>query len=134
AVREPLKAVVERMDAARLRRNPDDVPARYTMFGKSGTAYIACTPPPGMRRPRGATGYFKQYTSSFLVAAPAEDPEIVILVVIDDPGPERISRLEHYGSSVAGPVVRRIAERVLPYLGVPPPPDAAADAPRAAAR
>lgn len=135
AVREPLKAVVERMDAARLRRNPDDVPARYTMFGKSGTAYIACTPPPGMRRPRGATGYFKQYTSSFLVAAPAEDPEIVILVVIDDPGPERISRLEHYGSSVAGPVVRRIAERVLPYLGVPPPAEAPAPAaPRTAAR
>lgn len=121
AVREPLKSVVERMDAVRLRKNPDDVPARYTMFGKSGTAYIACTPPPGMQRPRGATGYFRQYTSSFLVAAPAENPQIVVLVVIDDPGPARIRAVEHYGSHVAGPVVRRVAERVLPYLGVPPP-------------
>ena len=126
AVRQPLKAVVERMDALRLRKDRTDVPARYTMFGKSGTAYIACTPPPGMRRPRGATGYFRQYTSSFLVAAPAEDPEIVVLVVIDDPGPAQIASQQHYGSHVAGPVVRRIAEQVLPYLGVPPPPPAPA--------
>lgn len=130
AVREPLKAVVERMDSLRLRKDRNDVPSRYTMFGKSGTAYIACTPPPGMRRPRGATGYYRQYTSSFLVAAPAEDPEIVVLVVIDDPGPAQIARQQHYGSHVAGPVVRRITEQVLPYLGVPPP----ASKPTAAAR
>lgn len=121
AVREPLRSVVERMDAVRLRKDPEDVPARYSMFGKSGTAYIACTPPPGMRRPRGAGGYYKQYTSSFLVAAPAENPQIVILVVIDDPGPGTISRVQHYGSHVAGPVVRRVVERTLPYLGVPVP-------------
>lgn len=121
AVREPLKAVVARMDALRLRTVKDDVPARYSMFGKSGTAYIACTPPRGMQRPRGAGGYFDQYTSSFLVATPAEDPRLVILVVIDDPGPESIRNRRHYGSSVAGPVVRRIAERALPYLGVEPP-------------
>jgi cell division protein FtsI (penicillin-binding protein 3) len=132
AVREPLKGVVERMDAVRLRKDPEDVPARYTMFGKSGTAYIACTPPPGMQRPRGATGYYKQYTSSFLVAAPAENPEIVVLVVIDDPGPERIRKVEHYGSHVAGPVVRRVVERVLPYLGVPAPEPVAAKASAAA--
>lgn len=121
AVREPLKAVVARMDALRLRTVKDDVPARYSMFGKSGTAYIACTAPKGMQRPRGASGYFDQYTSSFLVATPAEDPRLVILVVIDDPGPESIRNRRHYGSSVAGPVVRRIAERALPYLGVEPP-------------
>jgi cell division protein FtsI (penicillin-binding protein 3) len=132
AVREPLKGVVERMDALRLRKDPGDVPARYTMFGKSGTAYIACTPPRGMQRPRGATGYYKQYTSSFLVAAPAENPEIVVLVVIDDPGPERIRKVEHYGSHVAGPVVRRVVERVLPYLGVPAPGPVAAKAADAA--
>lgn len=127
AVREPLKTVVQNMDNVRLRKHPGDVPVRYTMFGKSGTAYIACTPPPGMQRPFGAGGYIKtQYTSSFLVAAPAEDPEIVILVVIDDPGPALVPKLQHYGSHVAGPVVRRIAERVLPYLGVPAPSENAA--------
>lgn len=121
AVREPLQAVVERMDKFRLQRDPKDVAARYTMFGKSGTAYIACTPPKGLKRPRGAAGYFRQYNSSFLVAAPAEDPALVVLVVIDDPGPEAVRKREHYGSAVAGPVVRRLVERVLPYLGVPPP-------------
>ncbi len=125
AVRQPLKAVVERMDQFRLQRDKSDVPVRYTMFGKSGTAYIACTPPPGMRRPRGAGGYYMQYNSSFLVAAPAENPEIVVLVVIDDPDPALAPRRLHYGSATAGPVVRRIVERVLPYLGVPvSPPEA----------
>ena len=119
-VRGPLEGVVERMDRANGRFNDAPQP-RYTMFGKSGTAYIPCIPPDGMRRPNGAGGYFaKQYTSSFIAAAPADDPEIVVLVVIDDPGPDRIARRRHYGSWVAGPVVRRIVERVLPYLGTPP--------------
>lgn len=122
AVRKPLAATVERMDRVRLGKNPGDVPARYGMFGKSGTAYIPVNTPPGLRRPIGAGGYLTtQYVSSFLAAAPTEDPEIVVLVVIDDPGPGPISKREHFGSHVAGPVVRRIAERVLPYLGVPPP-------------
>ncbi len=120
AVREPMRLVVDRMDEMRLRTFPDDVPVRYSMFGKSGTAYIACTPPPGMKRPAGIGGYFTdQYNSSFLVAAPAGDPAIVVLVVIDDPGPDAIAQRRHYGSWVAGPVVRRIVERVLPYAGVP---------------
>ncbi|MFK7883429.1 MAG: peptidoglycan D,D-transpeptidase FtsI family protein [Phycisphaerales bacterium] len=119
AVREPLRAVVEKMDELRLRTHPDDVPARYSMFGKSGTAYIACSPPAGMERPAGAGGYFRQYNSSFIVAAPAENPEIVVLVVIDDPGPDAISKRRHYGSWVAGPVVRRVVEWALPYMGVP---------------
>lgn len=119
AVRDPLRAVVEKMDQLRLRTHENDVPVKYSMFGKSGTAYIACSAPPGLSRPAGAGGYFRQYNSSFIVAAPAHDPEIVVLVVIDDPGPEAISKLRHYGSWVAGPVVRRVVERVLPYMGVP---------------
>ena len=127
AVRKPLEAVVQNMDRIRLSKHPKDVPVRYPMFGKSGTAYIACTPPPGMQRPFGAGGYIRtQYTSSFLVAAPTDDPEIVILVVIDDPGPALVPIRQHFGSHVAGPVVRRIAERVLPYLGVPAPSENAA--------
>ncbi|MBO6513694.1 MAG: hypothetical protein JJ974_07005, partial [Phycisphaerales bacterium] len=50
----------------------------------------------------------------------ANAPEIVVLVVIDDPGPERVGDRRHFGSHVAGPVVRRITERVLPYLGIEP--------------
>ena len=130
AVRKPLAATVERMDRVRLTKNPGDVPARYGMFGKSGTAYIPVNTPPGLRRPIGAGGYLTtQYVSSFLAAAPTDDPEIVVLVVIDDPGPGQISKREHFGSHVAGPVVRRITERALPYLGVPPPAPGAQAAP-----
>ena len=47
-------------------------------------------------------------------------------MVIDDPGPEKVRGKVHYGSKVAGPVVRRVMERGLTYLGTPvPPPDPA---------
>ncbi len=116
---EPMRAVVERMDE-RTRREDSTIPvAQYSMFGKSGTANIAGVPPEGKRRPKGTPGYFKtQYNASFIAAAPVKEPKVVLLVVIDDPGPERISKKRHYGSWAAGPVVRRIVERSLPYLGV----------------
>ncbi len=95
---------------------------RYTMFGKSGTAEIPLgKAPKGKRRPRGTTGYYDdQYNSSFIAGAPIESPRLVVLVVIDDPGPDLVARRAHYGSRVAGPVVRRIVERALTYLGVSP--------------
>lgn len=98
---------------------------KYTMFGKSGTAEIPLTPPPGknLRRPRGTSGYFDdQYNSSFIAGGPAEDPKLVVLCVIDDPGPTLIRAKKHYGTYVAGPVVRRVMERSLDYLGVAPSP------------
>jgi cell division protein FtsI/penicillin-binding protein 2 len=97
---------------------------RYMLFGKSGTAEIPLgKAPKGMRRPRGVSGYFDgQYNSSFIAAGPTEDPRLVCLVVIDDPGPQRVRTRTHYGSMTAGPVVRRAMERALTYLGSPPSP------------
>lgn len=98
---------------------------KYSMFGKSGTAEIPLTPPPGknLRRPKGTSGYFDdQYNSSFIAGGPAEAPKIIVLCVIDDPGPAKIRARQHYGSAVAGPVVRRTMERALNYLGVQPSP------------
>lgn len=97
---------------------------RYLLFGKSGTAEIPLgKAPKGMRRPRGTSGYFDgQYNSSFIAAGPTEDPRLVCLVVIDDPGPQRVRSRTHYGSMTAGPVVRRAMERALTYLGAPPSP------------
>ncbi len=108
-------------------RMVDEVPLggwRYPMIGKSGTAEIPLgKAPEGYRRPRGARGYFEdQYNSSFVGAAPMEHPQLITIVVIDDPGPERIRARSHYGSAVAGPVARRVLERSLEYLGVPPSP------------
>lgn len=118
--RSGMLGVADRLDEKLKRKFPGDPEPRYTMFGKSGTAQIPCVPPPGKKRPRGASGYFQnQYNSSFIAAAPATMPEIVVLAVIDDPGPSRVRVREHYGSSVAGPVARRVIDRALTYMGVP---------------
>ncbi|MGD9791023.1 MAG: peptidoglycan D,D-transpeptidase FtsI family protein [Phycisphaerales bacterium] len=97
---------------------------RYRMFGKSGTAEIPLgKAPEGMRAPAGTAGYFDgQYNSSFIAGGPSEQPRVVMVCVIDDPGPKRVARKEHYGSAVAGPVVRRMMDRTLTYLGIPPSP------------
>lgn len=97
------------------------IPPKYDWFGKSGTAEIPVgKPPKGMKRPYGSDGYYRgQYNSSFIAGAPLETPRLVVVCVIDDPGPKKISVRQHYGSWVAGPVVRRVLERALPYLGVP---------------
>ena len=94
----------------------------YQMWGKSGTANIALgAPPEGKKRPRGIKGYFeRQYNSSFVAGAPLDQPRLIVVVVIDDPGPESIAARQHYGSWVAGPVARRVLERSLTYLGVEP--------------
>ncbi|MDF1809186.1 MAG: penicillin-binding protein 2 [Phycisphaerales bacterium] len=118
---EPMMEVARSMDKHKARNFPDDPEPKYEMYGKSGTSQISIVPPPGMVRPSGAKAYYeKQHYSSFIVAAPAQDPEIVVLVVIDDVGPEIVAKKAHYGSRVAGPVVRRVVEDVLPYLGIEP--------------
>ncbi len=124
-VREVLTHVATKMEAVMERKNPEDSGWRYRIFGKSGTAEIPTGPPPeGKRRPSGSRGYFEdQYNSSFIAGGPFEDPRVVVLVIIDDPGPEHVFqpalRRTHYGSHVAGPVVRRVIERSLDYMGVP---------------
>lgn len=116
--RTAMGGVVARLDEKLDREHRLDTPPVYSMFGKSGTAK--------QFRPDGRGYYDHQYVSSFIAGAPTASPRIVVLVVIDDPGPALIRLKQHYGSAVAGPVVRRIVERTLPYLGVAPAaPDAA---------
>lgn len=118
--RDTMRGVTARLDE-NLRRETGESGWRYELFGKSGTAEIPLgLPPPGQRRPRGSDGYFRgQYNSSFIAGGPAEQPRLVCLVVIDDPAPSLIARRRHYGAWVAGPVVRRVMDRALTYLGVP---------------
>ncbi|MBN2561469.1 MAG: penicillin-binding protein 2 [Phycisphaerae bacterium] len=83
--------------------------ARYQVFGKTGTAQIAA---------RGGSGYKKQraYVGSFVGAAPARDPELVVFVAIRRPDPS----LAYYGGTVAAPVFREILTHALAYLRIPP--------------
>lgn len=123
--RAALEVVARRMDERRQLRHPDDPAPIYPMFGKSGTTEVALAPPDGMRRPEGVGGYLKeQHVSSFVAAGPTDDPRLVVLAIIDDPGPGMIAQRRHFGSETAGPVVRRVMDGALRYLGEPAPPNA----------
>lgn len=54
------------------------------------------------------------YISSFIGFAPAENPQVLALVLIDEP--EGI----YYGGTIAAPVIAEVFESVLPYLGIEP--------------
>lgn len=54
----------------------------------------------------------KKYISSFIGFAPAEDPQVLALVVIYDP------KGIYYGGTIAAPVVQEIFGNILPYLGI----------------
>ncbi len=57
----------------------------------------------------------EEYVSSFLAFAPADDPEIVMLILLDE------AQMENpYGSVVAAPVAGAILAEMLPYLGIEP--------------
>lgn len=120
--RQTMRGVTKNLDSRMSTWETEKVEVRYEAFGKSGTAEIPLgPPPPGKKRPKGSDGYFQgQYNASFIAAAPVDNPRIVVLVVMDDPGPERVATRRHYGARSAGPVVRRVIERTLPYMGVQP--------------
>ena len=80
------------------------VPVGYRIAGKTGTA----------QKPDPKGGYSKgKYTAVFAGVAPAKNPQLVIVVMVDEP------QKSIYGGQAAAPVFRHIAESVLPYLGVP---------------
>jgi len=81
------------------------VPVGYRVAGKTGTA----------QKPSSNGGYAKgKFTAVFAGAVPADNPQLVIAVMVDEPQ-ESI-----YGGTAAAPIFRRIASAALPYLGVSP--------------
>jgi cell division protein FtsI/penicillin-binding protein 2 len=123
--RETLVGVAQVIEDRWMKKEIPEGGWRYTMFGKSGTAKIPLgAAPANHRAPRGVKGYYEnQFISSFIAGAPVENPQIVLIAIIDDPGTaEGRARAERYGSAAAGPVARRVLERSLTYLGVPASP------------
>jgi cell division protein FtsI/penicillin-binding protein 2 len=80
----------------------------YTVAGKTGTAQKA---------EHGQ--YVQKFFSSFVGFFPADNPELCISVVMDEP------RDSHYGGDVAAPVFHAIAERAANYLNLKPDIEAA---------
>lgn len=79
----------------------------YAVAGKTGTA----------QKPLPTGGYGNSYVGSFAGFVPAQRPEIVVLVVLDEPSPI-------WGGSTAAPTFKTIAEFALRHLGVSPTGDA----------
>ena len=71
----------------------------YSIGGKTATSQTL---------PRSAN----KYISSFIGFAPAEDPQVLGMVVIHNP------QGIYYGGTIAAPVLRSIFDNVLPYLGI----------------
>lgn len=53
-----------------------------------------------------------RYIASFIGFAPADDPEVIALITIDEP------QGIYYGGTIAAPVVANIFDNILPYLGI----------------
>ena len=71
----------------------------YRIGGKTATSQTL---------PRSA----RKYIASFIGFAPADDPQVLALIVIHNP------QGIYYGGTVAAPVVKTIFENILPYLGI----------------
>ena len=54
----------------------------------------------------------KKYISSFVGFAPADDPQVIALITIDEP------QGIYYGGTIAAPVIADLFKNILPYLGI----------------
>lgn len=99
-VREQLEAVVN--------NNPSHNAyiQGYRIGGKSGTAEKLDT----------STADDRQYVASYCCFAPADDPEVIMLIMADEPNKE----IGYYGSQVVVPYARDIMEEILPAMGFYP--------------
>lgn len=100
-VRQMLRMVVEEGGTGVLAE-----PAGYLAAGKTGTAQK-------LDKKSGRYSTTK-YVSSFIGIMPYKDPELAVLVALDEPGPAI------FGGVVAGPVFKEIGEKVLPLLNIAP--------------
>ena len=71
----------------------------YRIGGKTATSQTL---------PRGSG----KYISSFLGFAPADDPQIMAVAIINNP------QGTYYGGQIAAPVIRQLFENILPYLDI----------------
>jgi len=77
----------------------------YSVAGKTGTAHVV-----------GEKGYEENlHNSLFVGMVPASNPQIVIVIVVNEPKGE-----EHYGGQVAAPVFSRVASGAMRILNIAP--------------
>ncbi len=79
----------------------------YKIGGKSGTS---------QKLMGGVQAGNEEYVASYCCFAPADDPEIVLLMMADEPS----KAISYFGATVVVPYARRVMEKALPYLGIYP--------------
>ena len=118
---EPLRQVISSETSAKVREileqvvgDPNEGTGRnaavagYRIGGKTGTSTKTTQELAGT----------KEYIVSFVGVAPADDPEIALLVLLDNPSSE--SGIYISGGQMAAPVVGKMLADILPYLGYEP--------------
>ncbi len=101
---EQVMAMMEGVTQASGTATTASVPG-YRIAGKTGTTRLV-----------GRDGYTsKRHVTLFAGIAPLVDPQIVMVVVVNQPQGAKVS-----GGAVAGPVFARVAERAMRLLGIPP--------------
>jgi cell division protein FtsI (penicillin-binding protein 3) len=96
---EALKTVVGPEGTA-----PKAAMEHYTVAGKTGTA----------QKVENGTYAHDKFITSFIGFFPADNPELCISIVFDEP------KEGHYGGAVAGPIFKQVAERSASYLNIRP--------------
>lgn len=85
----------------------------YRIGGKSGTSQ--------KQKKNLELGVDNLYVGSYCGFAPADDPEIIMLCMVDEPqGKDHNGAQIYYGSLVAAPVISAVFKDALPYLGYYP--------------
>ncbi len=106
---ETAKRVCAMLDTAVNTGSKNAYVAGYRVAGKTGTSE--------KRDQVVAEGELRNVIGSFAGFAPVDDPQVAILLLVDEPqGPE----MSRFGSSVAAPYAQKILENILPYLGIEP--------------
>ena len=111
---EPVRQVVSASTAQKLRQfligvvtegsGGNAAISGYTIGGKTGTA----------QKPSGGSYAERKYVASFVGMVPADDPQLVCLVVVDEPSGV------FYGSQVAAPIFKAVMSDVLRYMRIAP--------------
>jgi cell division protein FtsI/penicillin-binding protein 2 len=101
---ETAHTLTDMLATALERANSEALLPGYRVAGKTGTAEI---PVPGGYHPTLTLGSFAGYL-------PADDPQVLVLVIIDRPLGSR------WGSKTAAPTFKRIAEQLVVLLDIPP--------------
>lgn len=93
----------------------------YAIGGKSGTSQRLSVTKAGQSMIQGEQENEdeQEYGASYCCFAPADDPEIILLVLADMPDKDNNGGY-YYGSQVAVPTARNILTDVFPYLGINP--------------